>query len=88
MIYIIPVLTLAMLAFVFWRAAFSMRRDRVRAERELHRGKFAFRPKERARFLLSRSFHVAKDKPEWEDPLVTRLAEVPAPAAEAPPPRG
>ena len=81
MIYIIPAATLAMLAYVFWLAAFRMRRDRVRSERELNRGKFAFRPKERLRFLLSRSFDVSPEKPEWEDPLVSRLADVPAPAA-------
>lgn len=80
MIYVIAVATLAMLAYVFWLAAFRMRRERVRSQREQSRGKFAFRAKDRLRFLLGRSFGVAPDKPDWEEPLVAKLAEVPVPA--------
>jgi hypothetical protein len=81
MIYLIPAATAAMLGYVFWLAVFRLRRERVRSERELSRGKFAFRPKERLRFLLGRSFGVTKEKPEWEDPLVSRLSEIPSPGA-------
>jgi hypothetical protein len=47
------------------------------SERERNRGKHAFRPKDRLRFLLGRSFTVSPEKPEWEEPLVSSLAEVP-----------
>ncbi|WP_129794223.1 hypothetical protein [Sphingosinicella sp. CPCC 101087] len=66
--------TIAMLAYMFWRTAFHMRRDRIAATRELTRGKFAFRPKERARFLLNRAFRVSDEKAEWEDLVVSRLS--------------
>lgn len=78
MMYLLPVVTLAMFAYVFWLAAFRMRRDRVWSERERNRGRFVLRrPKQRLRFLLGRSFDVARDKPDWEEPLVTSLARVP-----------
>lgn len=75
MFYLLPVATLGMLGFVFWRTAFRLRRDRLVATREGTRGKFAFRPRERLRFLLNRSFPVPDDKPEWEEPIVSRLSE-------------
>ncbi len=71
--------TTAMLGFMLWQATFRMRRDRVAAQRELSRGKHAFRPKERMRFLLNRAFGTVDDKAEWEEPLVSRLSEVPRP---------
>lgn len=77
MMYLLPAATVAMFAYVFWLAAFRMRRDRVWSERERSRGKFAFRPKERVRFLLGRSFEVKPDRPEWEESLVSSLATVP-----------
>lgn len=81
MVYLLPSVTVAMLGYMFWLLVFRLRRDRVVTERVLTRGKFAFRPKDRVRFLLNRAFHVSDDKPEWEDPLVGRLAElVPDPA--------
>ncbi|HEY0148812.1 MAG TPA: hypothetical protein VGB70_07385 [Allosphingosinicella sp.] len=82
MFYLIPAATLVMLGFVFWRAAFRMRRDRVELTREHTRGKHALRPRERLRFLLKRSFEVAEEKPEWEEPLLSTLATIPAPGAE------
>jgi hypothetical protein len=81
MFYLIPAATLLMLGYVFWRAAFQMRRDRLSLTREQTRGKFAFRPKDRLRFLLGRSFAVPEEKPEWEEPLVARLAEEPLPGS-------
>ena len=73
LIYTIAILTALMLAFIAWSAVFRLRHDRIKMERELTRGKFAFRPKERARLLLKRSFPVAEGKPHWEDPLVSNL---------------
>lgn len=80
MIYVIAAATAVMCAYLFWMVVFRLRRDRVLSERERSRGKHAFRPKDRLRFLLGRSFNVADDKPEWEEPLVSRLAEVPVDA--------
>lgn len=82
MLYVIPALTLGMLAYMVWLVAFRLRRDRVARERALTRGRRAFRPRERLRFLLHRAFHVPPAPPDWEDPLVSRLAE--AKAAEEP----
>lgn len=90
MITILAVTTLAMLAYVFWLAAFRMRRERIWSQRTSNRGKFAFRRKDRLRFLLGRSFTVAPDKPEWEESLVASLADIPAAKAsdKAAGPRG
>lgn len=82
MIYLVALVTAAMLGFMLWSTLFRLRRDRVKAERDLTRGKFAFRPKERLRFLLGRSFKVSEDRPEWEEPLVSTLAKIPPPDAE------
>jgi hypothetical protein len=75
--YLIPAIAAVMLGYMVWLAAFRLRHDRVKTERHRTRGKFAFKPKDRARFLLGRSFEVSKDKPEWEDPLVSSLAKLP-----------
>ena len=75
MIYLLTAASATMLGFMAWTAVFRMRPDRVRAQRRLTRGKFAFRPRERTRFLLGQAFQVSKDKPEWEDPLVSSLDE-------------
>ena len=80
MFYLIPALTAGMLGFMVWRLLFRLRPDRVATERKLTRGKFAFRPKDRLRFLLKRAFDLPRDRPQWEDPLVSRLADIPAPA--------
>ena len=85
MLYLLPAAIAAMLAYMFWLAVFRMRRDRVMSERELSRGKFAFRPRERVRFLLNRSFSLSNDRPEWEEPLVSRLDEIrPQPVSDDP----
>ena len=71
-----------MLGYMYWLLVFRLRRDRVKAERERTRGKFAFRrPRDRVRFLLKRTFNPAPDKPEWEDALLSSLAEAPADSA-------
>jgi hypothetical protein len=83
LVYAVALLTALMLGFIAWSAVFRLRRDRVRTQRTLSRGKFAFRPKERARFLLERSFPIPEAKPHWEGPLV---ASLPGDASQAVPP--
>ncbi|MFC7499571.1 hypothetical protein ACFQRC_10085 [Enterovirga sp. GCM10030262] len=78
MIFLISSVTAAMIGYMAWRLLFRMRGDRIRTERKLTRGKFAFRPKERLRFLLRRSFDVSPNEPEWEAPLLSSLARIPA----------
>jgi hypothetical protein len=73
MIYLVSAATAAMFGFMLWSTLFRLRPDRVRGQRSLTRGKFAFRTKERARFLLDRSFDLVRDKPDWEDPLISKL---------------
>lgn len=77
MIYLLPAVTAGMLGYMMWLAAFRLRVDRVKTERTLSRGKHAFRPKERARFLLARSFHLSNEKPSWEEDLLTALSTAP-----------
>ena len=75
MIYPLVALTAAMSGYMVWLLVFRLRRDRVLAQRNLTRGRFAFQPKERLRFLLRRSFDVLPERPEWEDQLVSGLAD-------------
>ncbi len=72
-----------MLAYMFWLAFFRLRHDRVKTKRQLTRGKHAFRPRERLRFLLKRSFPVPEEQAEWEHSIVARLADAPIPDANA-----
>ncbi len=74
--YLLASATLAMMGYMLWVTMFRLRRDRVLAEREVTRGQFAFRPKERARLLLNRAFRPSAEATEWEDPLISRLSEV------------
>lgn len=74
--YVLAAATLAMMGYMLGLTMFRMRRDRVRAEREVTRGMFAFRPRERARLLLNRAFAPAIEKAPWEDPLLSRLSEI------------
>jgi hypothetical protein len=80
MIYPLVAITAAMSGYMVWLLVFRLRRDRVLAQRDLTRGKFAFRPKDRLRFLLKRSFDVPAEKPEWEDRLVSGLSGEDQPA--------
>lgn len=50
-----------------------LRHDRVKTQREQTRGRFAFRRRDRARFLLGRAFGKAPDRPEWEAALLDRM---------------
>ena len=81
MIYLISAATALMFGYMLWSTLFRLRHDRVKTQRRLTRGKFAFRPKERLRFLLGRSFQVADDKAEWEEPLVSSLDQATREAA-------
>lgn len=75
MIYIIPPLVLAMLGYMAWLATARLRYDRVRNLRERNRGRYAFRPKERVRFLLARAFQVRSDEPPSQAELRSSLDE-------------
>ena len=80
MFYVLPALTIGMLGYMVWLVTFRLRRERVATEREQTRGKRAFaRPKQRVRFLLNRSFRLPEERPEWEEPLVSSLAQAPPP---------
>ena len=74
--YLLASATLAMMGYMLWVTMFRLRRDRVLGEREVTRGKFAFRPRERVRLLLNRAFRPSAEKPEWEDPLLARLSQI------------
>ena len=73
--YLLASATLAMMGYMLWVTMFRLRRDRVRAEREVTRGKFDFRPRKRVRLLLNAAFRPSVEKAEWEDPLLARLSE-------------
>lgn len=73
MFYLIPAATIAMLAYMLFRTAFLMRRDRVRAQREQTRGKFTFRPQAKMRFLLNRAYTVRDDNLPNEAELLRQI---------------
>ena len=62
---LLPPAVIAMLAYMFWRTAVQMRRDRVLREREATRGKNAFTPLHRARYVLRKAFQPRADEPQW-----------------------
>ena len=72
--YLLAAATLVMMGYMLAVATFSMRRDRILAQREVTRGKFALRPRDRVRLLLNRAFRPAADKAEWEEPLLSSLS--------------
>ncbi len=71
---LIPVLIAAMLAYIFWRCAFRLRRDRVKQARQATRGRFDLSPRQRARLLLERAFGLPERKKDWEAALLSRLS--------------
>ena len=75
MLYVVPAAIAVMSGYVAWLLLFRLRKDRVLSERDQTRGKFAFQPKNRLRFLLNRTFPVPDEKAKWEDPLVSRLQD-------------
>jgi hypothetical protein len=64
-----------MLGYMAWAIVFRLRRDRIKTERELTRGKAVFRPMHRMQFLLRRSFEPPQDSPDWERELVASVAD-------------
>lgn len=77
MIYFLAFATIVMMAYMAWQIVFRLRPERIRYQRHTSRGKFAFRPKERMRFLLHKAFGTDDDRPDWAEPLVTQLARKP-----------
>ncbi len=77
--YFLAAASLAMMAYMLGVTMLRMRRDRILSQRDLTRGKFAFRPRERARLLLNRAFRPSPDKADWEDPLVASLSQIQPP---------
>lgn len=73
MIYaLLPAAVLAMVGYMFWRAAYGMRKERVLNQREATRGKHAFTRRHRARMLLQRAFGSTED-PNWQPELLELL---------------
>ena len=75
MIYALPVLTLTMLGFIFWSAAFRLRRDRLREMKNSDRSKVILTPRQRVRAHLDRAFRLPEQKPDWEADLLANLPE-------------
>jgi hypothetical protein len=73
--YVLAAAIAAMWIYIVW-LTLRLRGERVRTQRQQTRGRFAFRRKDRIRFLLGRAFKDAPDRPDWEDPLLARLGEV------------
>ena len=86
MLYFLTAASAAMLGYMVWSTAFRMRHDRVRTQRRLTRGKFAFRARERARLVLNKAYQVADDRPEWQDELVSTLDRARAASKDIHPP--
>lgn len=54
MMYALAILIVSMMAYMFWHAGFSMRRDRILSERAMRRMRFA---PERVRLIAERMRH-------------------------------
>lgn len=75
--YVLAAAIAAMWGYILW-LTLRLRRDRVKTQRELTRGRFAFRRRDRIRFLLGRAFGAAPDRPEWEEAMLARMNEGPS----------
>jgi len=75
MIYLLPLLTASMLAYMFWRSTFRLRADRVKVSRQADRSSVILAPKHRARLNFTRAFQAPKEQPEWEAALVASLQQ-------------
>lgn len=73
MTYVLPLLTLAMLGFIFWSAAFRLRRDRLRAMKSADRSHVILTPRQRARANLTQAFAPPPGTAEWEAELLASL---------------
>ena len=75
MIYpILAAAVLGMVGYMFWLAAYAMRKERVRNQREATRGRHAFTPIHRARLLLQRAFG-SPEEPSWQPAMLERLGD-------------
>ena len=73
MIYLVlAAAVLGMFGYMFWGAAYAMRKERVRNQREATRGRHAFTRKHRARMLLRRAFG-DPEEPVWQPAMLERL---------------
>lgn len=73
MIYpVLATAVLGMFGYMFWGAAYAMRRERIRNEREATRGRHAFTRIHRARMLLRRAFG-DPEEPVWQPAMLERL---------------
>ncbi|MBA3677815.1 MAG: hypothetical protein H0W74_10510 [Sphingosinicella sp.] len=84
MVYFLAFATIVMMAYMAWQIVFRLRPERIKYARHATRGKHAFRPKDRMRFLLHQAFGTADDHPEWAEPLVGQLARKADPAGLEP----
>jgi hypothetical protein len=73
MLYVVPVLVVAMLGYMFWTAAYRLRRDRLRAMKVSDRSGVILSRRQRARASLTRAFRIPERRPEWEDELLATL---------------
>lgn len=73
MIYpILAAAVLGMIGYMFWLAAYAMRKERIRNQREATRGQHAFTRIHRARLLLQRAFG-STEEPSWQPVMLERL---------------
>ena len=77
--YALPILILAMFAYMFWFSAFRLRRDRLRAIRKSDRSDVILTRKQRVRAQLKRAFQLPPPETQWEAELLADLARRPAP---------
>jgi len=82
--YVLAAAIAAMWGYILW-LTLRLRHDRVKTQREQTRGRFAFRRRDRIRFLLGRAFGTVPDSPEWEDALLARMGKN---STHGRPPRG
>lgn len=74
MIYpVLATAVLGMFGYMFWSAAYAMRKERIRNQREATRGRHAFTRKHRARMLLQRAFG-NPEEPAWQPAMLERLS--------------
>ncbi|MDB5668069.1 MAG: hypothetical protein JWL74_1019 [Alphaproteobacteria bacterium] len=89
MIYsILATAVLGMFGYMFWGAAYAMRRERIRNQREATRGRHAFTRIHRARMLLRRAFGEPEEEVWQPAMLLEQSGGRPAPERrEYSPPR-
>lgn len=77
MIYpLLAAAVLGMFGYMLWSAAYAMRKERIRNQREATRGRHAFTRMHRARLLLQRAFG-NPEEPAWQPAMLERLGDRP-----------